>query len=58
MYSDKIIYSLTVEDIQTVAEGVLGRELSIDEIESITDSIADNINWYAAIADSIDKKIS
>ncbi len=57
MRNNKVIYLLTVEDIQRVAEQTLDRKLSDDEIESITDTIANKINWYDAIADSIDEKI-
>lgn len=57
MKNNKIIYSLTVEDIQTVSEETLDRKLSDNEIKTILDSIAEKINWYAAIADSINEKI-
>ncbi len=49
----KIIYSLTIEDIQMVAEQEIDRELTIEEIKQIEDSIAEKINWYEAIADTI-----
>ncbi len=57
MKDDEIIYSLTVEDIQTVASEELDRELSPKEIGKIKDLIAEKINWYDAIADSINEKI-
>ncbi len=57
MKNNKIIYSLTVEDIQTVSEETLDRRLSGNEIKIILNSIAEKINWYAAIADSINEKI-
>lgn len=57
MKNSKIIYSLTVEDIQTVSHETLDRKLSDKEIKIILDSIAEKINWYAAIADSINEKI-
>jgi len=57
MNQDKIIYSLTVEDIQNVAEQELDRELTPKEIKLITDSIAENINWCDAIADAIGEKL-
>ena len=53
---NKRIYELTTEDVQTVAREELGRELTFAEIQSIEDSIADRINWYDAIADSITDK--
>lgn len=55
---DKIIYSLTEKDVQTVAEQEIGRKLSSEEINAIMDDVADKINWYDAIANSILIKIS
>lgn len=54
---NKTIYSLNVEDIQTVANIEIERDLSSVEIELITDLIAEKINWYDAILDSINEKI-
>jgi hypothetical protein len=55
---DVIIYSLTIEDIQTVANEEIGRDLSSEEIEKILEPIAEKINWYDAIADSINEEDS
>ncbi len=41
----KIIYSLNEEDIQTVSQQELERNLSSQEIEKIKDTIAAKINW-------------
>lgn len=57
MKSSKVIYSLNIEDIQTVALQELNRTLSLEEIEKIKNSIADKINWYDAIADSINENV-
>jgi DNA replicative helicase MCM subunit Mcm2 (Cdc46/Mcm family) len=57
MKSSKIIYSLNVEDIQTVALQEIERNLSPEEIKKIKESIAEKINWYDAIADSINEHI-
>jgi hypothetical protein len=54
---DTIIYSLNIEDVQTVAFEEFGRELSKTEIESIKDLIASNVQWYDAIANAIRMKI-
>ena len=54
---EEIIYSLNITDIQTVAEQEIERELTNNEIEKIKDSIAEKIDWYGAIADSISEKI-
>jgi hypothetical protein len=53
MKKNKIIYFLTAEDIQTVSNQELGRELSSDEIEKLIEPIAENIKWYDVIADAI-----
>ncbi|GAB4504256.1 MAG: hypothetical protein Fur0043_12500 [Anaerolineales bacterium] len=45
----EIVYSLNVEDIQTVAEQEMGRELSDDEIDRVIDALGEQINWYEAI---------
>ncbi|NUM75175.1 hypothetical protein HUU40_12505 [candidate division KSB1 bacterium] len=55
--NDDIIYSLNIDDVQTVAMDEIGRELSLSEIKSIEDLIGDNINWYDAILDAINAKI-
>jgi len=57
MRNNAIIYSLTVEDVQTVANQELGRILSSGEIEKIKETIAKRINWYDAIADSINEEL-
>lgn len=50
---EKIIYQLTEEDIQNVAEQELGRELNQEDIKKIVDLIAENIPWYDAIIEII-----
>ncbi len=49
----EIIYSLIIEDVQTVAQEEIERELTPEEIENIKDSIAEKIPWYDAISDAI-----
>jgi hypothetical protein len=51
-----IFYSLNIEDIQTVTLQEFDRELTDDEIEDIKALIAEKINWYDAILDSINEK--
>ena len=53
----KIIYRLTIDDIQTVAKESFGRELTAEELKTITDSIGDKISWYDIISDSIIEKL-
>jgi len=50
---NKIIYQLTVEDIQTVATEAFGRELSNEEIKKLIDPIGESIPWYDIIRDAI-----
>ena len=50
---EKIIYSLNIKDIQTVAEENFERKLTYEEIEKIIDPIANRISWYDAIYDAI-----
>ena len=57
MNSDQIIYKLVVEDVQTVAEEEIKRNLTDDEINSIIDLIAEKIPWYDAIASAIRQEI-
>jgi hypothetical protein len=54
---DKIIYQLTIEDIQNVAEENFGRKLTSKEINKILYPIADRIPWYDAIYDAIKEKL-
>jgi len=51
--NNKIIYQLTVEDIQNVANQELGRSLSDVEIERIIEPITEKIPWYDAIYNAI-----
>jgi len=53
----KIIYQLTVKDVQDVADQELERELTPEEIELIRNRIAEKIPWYDAIAEAIDEMI-
>lgn len=53
----KVIYFLTNEDVQTVAEQELDRLLSAEEITLLEERIADNIPWYEAIAEAIGELI-
>ena len=52
---DKIIYQLTIDDIQEVAMQELDRELTAEELEKLIDPIAEKIPWYDVIADAIEE---
>lgn len=58
MKNNKIVYALTIEDIQTVAEQELDRNLTKEEIDKILAPIAEHISWYDAIAVAIRENIS
>lgn len=53
MKPETVIYSLTVEDVQTVAMEVLNRELTNTEINSLMEPIHDRLTWFNAIEDAI-----
>ena len=57
---ERIIYSLNVEDLQTVANDEISRDLTEEEIKIVEESVADYITWYQAIslaiADMLDKQ--
>ena len=50
---NKIIYKLTIEDIQNVAQQELERNLTIVEVNKVVDLIGESIDWYNPIADAI-----
>lgn len=49
MNNEKIIYQLSVEDIQTAAEDFLDRKLNKKELKRVVDRIGDYIPWFDAI---------
>lgn len=55
--NNKIVYSLNVEDVQTVAMDTLHRKLSEEEIQAIETSIANNIEWHEVIQRAIIDKL-
>lgn len=50
----KIIYSLTVEDIQCVADQVFGGELSPSQLELLKNKLGDYIPWFDSVTNAID----
>ncbi len=54
---DKTIYSLSVQDLQTVADEELNRELSKEEINLIQEKIGDYIDWQSAISNAINNNL-
>jgi len=51
MRSDKIIYSINISDIQTVAEQELERNLTREELKLVVDAAQsdDYFGWYDGI---------
>lgn len=54
---NNIIYSLSIQDLQTVAKEELGRELSKEEVELIQEKIGDYIDWQGAISNAINNNL-
>ena len=54
----RVIYSLSVEDIQTVALGELGRALTEDELGIVEEHLGDYIKWYDTISVVISNHIN
>ncbi len=50
---DRIIYQLTVEDLQTVANDYLNRKLASKEILLLEEELGKYIDWYNIIEDVI-----
>ena len=51
--NERVIYSINVEDLQTVTQEELGRELSPDEVLIIEQRVGDFIDWYGAIVNAL-----
>ena len=58
MEQERIIYSLNLVDVQTVASEILDRHLSTSEIAQIEDAVAERIDWFETIAGAISEKIN
>ena len=55
---DKVIYNITISDIQEVADQELDRELSPEEIELVQNRVGDYIPWYDAISLAINEMLA
>ncbi|MBU1298811.1 MAG: hypothetical protein KKF20_00690 [Bacteroidetes bacterium] len=53
MKDERTVYQLTVEDIQNVSYELLGRKLTIKEIEKVENKLGDTVPWYNAIETAI-----
>ncbi len=54
---DKVVYQLTVEDLQHVAEECIERELTESEIKLLEEIIGDHIDWFGTIQNAIIQNI-
>ena len=54
---NEVIYSINIEDIQTVAVEEFGRELTDDEIDKVKYLIGEKIGWYDAILDTLNEQL-
>ncbi|HEY4688796.1 MAG TPA: hypothetical protein VIK33_05750 [Anaerolineae bacterium] len=50
---EEIIYSLNIEDIQTIAEENLERHLTEEELNLVIDNLPGYIDWGGAISSAI-----
>ncbi|MCX6276611.1 MAG: hypothetical protein NT004_00770 [Bacteroidetes bacterium] len=55
---DKIIYQLTVEDLQNVANEELNRDLTESEIKLLEEKIGNYVDFYTAIRNAIIQNIT
>jgi hypothetical protein len=46
---NKILYSINVADVQTVAQELIERDLTDEEVLMVSDKIGDHIAWFDAI---------
>ena len=56
--NDKIVYSISVGDIQEVAKQVLERDLTKKEIVLVEESVGDYIDWFQAIENALRKHVT
>lgn len=55
--NERIVYSLNVDDLQSVAAAELGRNLTDQELASVERKLGDFIDWYGAVANTIDMSV-
>lgn len=54
----RIVYSINVSDIQEVANEVLERDLTKEEVILVEESVSDYIDWFQAIENAIRKHVT
>lgn len=55
---DRIIYSISVGDIQEVSQHILKRTLTNKEIFLVEGSVGDYIDWFQSIENAISKHVT
>ena len=56
--SPNVVYEISVEDIQAVADDVFERPLTDAEIKLVENSLGDYIDWFQAIENAIRNHVS
>jgi hypothetical protein len=56
--NDRIVYSISVGDIQEVAKQVLERDLTKKEVVLVEESVGDYIDWFQAIENALRKHLT
>jgi len=51
---ERAMYSISIEDVQHVAEEALERKLTIEELKIVENKLGSFINWYDAVENTID----
>jgi hypothetical protein len=55
--TDRIIYSISVGDLQEVSQEVLERRLTKSELDQVQASVGDYIDWFQAIENAIRERV-
>ncbi len=55
--TEKIVYSISVGDLQEVSQDVLERRLTKKEIDQVQGSVGDYIDWFQAIECAIRERV-
>ena len=56
--NDRVVYSISVGDIQEVAKQVLERDLTKKEVILVEKSVGDYIDWFQAIENALRKHVT
>ena len=56
--NDRIVYSISVGDIQEVAKQILERDLTKKEVILVEESVGDYIDWFQSIENALRKHVT